>query len=237
MSIFNASRTAEKERFTQLPSVLQVDENHKADAEYLKAHFCEHKENIQDVLNKFYRYAKDLLYQQIDEYQRADSFVKSLLVALEALNTEEGDNAQRVINEIKRYDTQIWEILDFERSADFQSFQNTIEYLMEYRKKLNLAITLFQTIEWEVVLEVLRKIDEIQKILDEMISFNERRKSEYKDVIRKAPKSIKDALKASAKEIVEAVQEYSSEPAKSPEHPSSKQKYSILDDISRIFRK
>jgi len=186
------SPSIEKEDFVQLPDVLQIDSIHQDDAEYIKKHFCEHKKQIQDSLEKFYRYTADLSTQQFIDYKREVSFVKSLLTALKTLNDPKGSDRKRITDEIIKYHAQVQEILNFEQSPDFQRFQDTMQDLMQYGKKLNSAITKFQTEEWESVLEALKRMDDIKNELHSMISSNGYRKSEYNTIIKNAPKDIRE---------------------------------------------
>jgi len=184
-----------KEEFTQLPAILILEQDQPNDTQNIKEHFQKHKEKIQQTIQNFYTYTRDLSTHHFVEFEKNHSFIKSLLCAFESLSSSQEMDQNNITKEIIKYNEQMQEILYFEQQPDFLQFQKVIADMKAYRQKLNLSIHLFDTSEWEEVLQVLKLVDDIEKKLSDVIKYNGYRKSEYEDTLRKAPKKVQNTLK------------------------------------------
>jgi len=186
---------SEIQDFQQLPERLVIEDKYQNDQEYLKNHFQSQKEDIKQILEHFLRFTRNLSTEHFVEYEKVSSFLKSLNTAFSSLDESQKDKKENITQEIVKYHQQVQDILHFEEKPEFKNFQNIISQMKDFRQKLNLAIPLFESHEWEEVLEVLKIVDDIEKKLTDMIKYNGYRKKEYTDTVHSFHQEIRKALK------------------------------------------
>gem|GEM_PF-4051291 len=84
--------------------------------------------------------------------------------------------------------------MHFQDTPEFQTYQNIIKNLQEYRQRLNICIVDFQQNEWGKILEILEIISDIEKKLADIIKHNNYRKDDYQELLKKERQTIKSKV-------------------------------------------